>query len=129
MDRPSALIIEDDPDLSFLFSRALESAGFETEIVNAGDAAMMRLLSMVPDIVTLDLNLPGVSGEHILRYIRSDVRMADTKVIIASAYSRLSDALYAEADLVLTKPVNIRQLRDLAMRLVLSAPSSTQSIH
>ena len=129
MDRPSALIIEDDPDLSFLFSRALESAGFETEIVNAGDAAMMRLLSMVPDIVTLDLNLPGVSGEHILRYIRSDVRMADTKVIIASAYSRLSDALYAEADLVLTKPVNIRQLRDLAMRLVFSAPSSTQSIH
>lgn len=129
MNRPSALIIEDDPDLSFLFSTALESAGFETEVINAGDVAMTRLSSVVPDVVTLDLNLPGVSGEHILRYIRSDMRMADTRVIVTSAYSRLSDTLCAEADLVLTKPVNIRQLRDLAMRLVFSAPVSTQSIH
>lgn len=118
MDRPSALIIEDDPDLSFLFSKALEAAGFETEIINAGDIAMTRLSSMIPDIVTLDLNLPGVSGEHILRYIRSDVRMVDTKVIVATAYQYLPDTLYTDADLVLTKPINIKQLRDLATRLV-----------
>jgi DNA-binding response OmpR family regulator len=126
MSKPSALIIEDDPDISLVFSKALESAGFGTEIINAGDIAMTRLSSVIPDIVTLDLNLPGVSGEEILRYIRSDVRMTDTKVIVASAYQHLTDALYADADLVLVKPVNFTQLRDLATRLVLSVPSSAQ---
>lgn len=126
MGKPSALIIEDDPDISFVFSKALESAGFETKIINAGDVAMTRLSSVVPDIVTLDLNLPGVSGEEILRYIRSDVRMTDTKVIIASAYQRLPDTVHTDADLVLTKPIDLTQLRDLATRLVLSVPSSAQ---
>jgi DNA-binding response OmpR family regulator len=120
------MIIEDDPDISFVFSKALESAGFETEIIDAGDVAIARLSSVIPDIVTLDLNLPFVSGEEILHYIRSDARMADTKVIVASAYQRLSDTIYTDADLVLVKPVSFTQLRDLATRLVLPVSSSAQ---
>lgn len=119
MAKPFALIIEDDPDISFLFSRTLTSAGFETEIVSAGDLALERLSSLTPHVVTLDLHLPGASGEKILRYIRNDARMAGTKVIVITAYRHLADTLDAEADLVLVKPIGLNQLRDLAKRLIL----------
>jgi CheY-like chemotaxis protein len=118
MTKPFALIVEDNPDISFVFSKVLESAGFATEIVNAGDVALARLSSVTPDVVTLDLNLPRVSGEEILRYIRGEVRLTDTKVIVITAYGRSSDTLDVDADLVLIKPVSLTQLRDLATRFV-----------
>jgi DNA-binding response OmpR family regulator len=126
MAKPLALIIEDNRDISFVFSKVLESAGFETEIASAGDVAMERLSSITPDVVTLDLSLPRVSGEEILRYIRSDARMADTKVIVITAYGYLSDDFGADADLVLVKPINLTQLRDLATRLVGDALSDAR---
>lgn len=124
--KPLALIIEDDPDISFLFSRTLTSAGFETEIVSAGDVALERLSSVTPDVVTLDLHLPGTSGEKVLRYIRGEARMADTKVIVITAYRHLTDALDVEADLVLIKPIGLEQLRDLASRLVFDLSPGAQ---
>lgn len=126
MAKPFALIIEDNPDISFVFSKVLESAGFVTEIVSAGDVALERLSSVTPNVVTLDLNLPRVSGEEILRYIRGDARMADTKVIVITAYGYLSGSLDADADLVLIKPIDLAQLRDLATRLVLDTSSDAQ---
>jgi DNA-binding response OmpR family regulator len=64
----------------------------------------------------LDLHLPGVSGERILQLIRSDPRLAGTRVIIASADPRTVRLLEAEADIALVKPVTFGQLRDLAAR-------------
>ena len=53
-----ALIVEDDKDLSTIFSIALQEADFETEIVSTGDKALERLADIVPDVVVLDLHLP-----------------------------------------------------------------------
>jgi two-component system response regulator RegX3 len=111
------LIIEDDQDLAIIFAMALQEAGFETQIVRAGDTALMWLESATPDIVVLDLHLPRVSGQDILRQIRADSRLAETKVIITTADPRLAEILQEEADLVLLKPIGFSQLRDLAARL------------
>jgi len=113
----SALIIEDNDDLADIFAMALQKAGFETQTVGAGDIALAQLSSTTPNIVILDLNLPRVSGMQILRHIRADTRLADTKVIIATAYPTLAESLRDEVDLVLLKPVSFVQLRDLAIRL------------
>jgi DNA-binding response OmpR family regulator len=68
-------------------------------------------------MVILDLNLPHVSGTEILSKIRSDERLAETCVIVATAHPRLADSVQGEADLVLLKPISFTQLRGLAMRL------------
>ena len=115
------LIIEDDQDLAIIFAMALREAGFETQIVRAGDTALMWLASTTPDIVVLDLHLPRVSGQDIIRQIRADSRLAGTKVIIATADPRLAEVLQEEADLVLLKPIGFGQLRDLATRLGFTA--------
>ncbi len=118
MGKPLALIVEDEFDISIVFSRALQAAGFETEVIHTGDAALEWLASSKPDIVILDLNLPNVSGPQILQHIRADERLAKTPVIIATAYARLAEGIRDQADRVLFKPISFAQLRDLSARLV-----------
>jgi CheY-like chemotaxis protein len=112
-----ALIVEDETDLAIIFSKALQEAGFETQIVRAGDTALMWLTSTTPQIVVLDLHLPRVSGQEVLDQIRADERLSATKVIIATADPRMAETLQDRADLVLLKPIGFSQLRDLAARL------------
>ena len=112
-----ALVIEDHRDISTLFSMVLEEAGFKTEIIRTGDEAVARLADVVPEVVILDLHLPGVAGDEILRQIRTDARLAETRVIVITAYTALAKTLQEEADLVLIKPVSLNLLRRLVARL------------
>lgn len=115
---PLALIVEDDVDLAIIFSNALREASFETEVVEAGDIALTRLSSTAPELVVLDLHLPGAPGAEVLRHIRTDGRLAHTKVIIATAYPGMAAGVHRVADRVLLKPIGYGQMRDLAARLV-----------
>ena len=114
--KAKALIIEDDPDLINIFSRAMELSGFEIKPVVDGKEALNFLATMVPDIVVLDLHLPGVSGAEILQTIREDGRLSQTRVILATADYRTAEDLRDHADLVLLKPISFKQLRDLSAR-------------
>ncbi|MCB0212222.1 MAG: response regulator [Anaerolineae bacterium] len=114
---PSALVIEDDPRLADIFSMALKEAKYDTEIIGDGNLALERLASVVPSVVVLDLHLPGVAGEDILRHIRSDDRLATTRVMLATADPLRAEMLRSKANIVLIKPISFTQIRDLASRL------------
>lgn len=117
MDNSLAFIVEDDEDAGVIFANALQEAGFECEIIRAGDKALIWLAEVVPAVVVLDLDLPGVPGAEILRHIRADARLAQTHVIIATAHPDMAAGIEEKADLVLYKPVSYRQMRDLAKRV------------
>jgi DNA-binding response OmpR family regulator len=112
-----ALIIEDSQTQAIILAEALQAAGFEVEIIATGDAALARLADVVPDVVVLDLHLPGVPGTDILRHIRAEARLGQTHVIVVTSEPQTADVIQDEADLVLLKPVDFAQLRDLAARL------------
>ena len=67
--KPLALIIEDNEDQNLVFTNALMQAGYETELIQDGATAMKRLSEVIPDIVILDLHIPGINGGLILREI------------------------------------------------------------
>ena len=117
MEKPFALIIEDDRDIAALFRHVLDIAGYHTEIEMHGKEAVKHLHSVQPDIVLLDLHLPGVSGVQILEQMRADERLKSVPVVVVTAYSRDADSLPVEPDLVLLKPVNLEQLSNLVQRL------------
>jgi len=112
-----ALVIEDDNDLSNIFSEALNAAGFETEIISDGKTAQTRLTELTPYLVLLDMHLPHVSGTELLEQIRGDERLKDTLVVISTADARMGEAMVDIADFVLIKPITFTQLRDLTKRL------------
>lgn len=117
MPNPFALIIEDDLPHANLFAEALQKAGFDTEIIRDGQAALDRLAEITPSLVVLDLHLPHISGEDILTHIRRDTRLTKTRVVLASADPQMSSMLREKADLVLIKPISYFQLKQLAIRL------------
>lgn len=117
MEKPIALIVEDDRDIVALFRHVLDVAGYRTEIVMNGKEAMERLYTLHPDIVLLDLQLPGMSGVDILKNMRADEQLISTPVVVITAYAYISDSLPVEPDLLLLKPVDINQLSNLVQRL------------
>lgn len=123
--QPLALIIEDDDEQLYIFSQALEMAEFETEVIKDGLTAMDRLAEVEPAVVVLDLHLPGISGRAILDYIRSEARLADTRVILATADFQTANLLRPASDLVLLKPISFIQLKELASRI---RPKDTMTI-
>ncbi len=120
MSKPQGLVIEDNEDLATIFSAALEASGCETHIINDGQDALDYLGRARPQIIILDLHLPRVSGEIILRRIRADPAFAETRIVIATADPQMADMLHDESDLILLKPVSFTQLRDLSARLARS---------
>jgi len=114
--KPIGLVIEDNPDQNLVFTMALNKAGFSTESIYNGTDAQRRLKEIVPQIIILDLHMPDVDGNIILAQIRSDKRLSRVNVVLATADAVFADALQAEAELVLLKPVSFSQLSDLASR-------------
>lgn len=111
-----ALVIEDDQDLSNIFSEALMAAGYEVETIRDGAIAEHRLKEATPEIIILDMHLPNVEGGKLLEQIRADERLKDVRVIVATADALLGEYHEKKADLVLVKPISFSQLRDLTAR-------------
>ncbi len=116
--KPLAMIIEDNKDQNLVFVKALERAGYSTESVRDGATAMKRLAEVVPEVIVLDLHLPGVDGEKLLGQIRDDRRLNNTRVILASADALLASMLQNQADFVFVKPISFSQLNQLASRII-----------
>lgn len=116
-DKPFALLIEDDRDIAALFRHVLDMAGYNSESVYDGLEAMRRLSNSQPDVVLLDLQLPGMSGVDILQKMRADERMKTIPVVVITAYAYYAKSLPIEPDLFLLKPVDIHDLSSLIQRL------------
>jgi two-component system phosphate regulon response regulator PhoB len=118
---PVILVIEDDKDVAEFYSHALEASGFESEVARTGEAALERLAAIVPDVVLLDLKLSlHLTGADILHHIRSDQRLAKTRVIVVTGHPDLAETVKAEADGILIKPIDVSQLSDLLTRFLQS---------
>lgn len=117
MTESFALIVEDDVDLSEIFREALAAAGYYTEVIRDGLVAQERLREITPTVVILDIHLPRVSGETLLRQIRSADHLKETRIVVTTADSQAAEFLRDSADLVMVKPISFVQLRDLAKRL------------
>jgi CheY-like chemotaxis protein len=129
MSKPVAYIIEDDRDIVALFRHVLDVAGYQTEIMLDGREAMERLEANPPNIVLLDLQLPGMSGVDILTRMRANDRMQNIPVIVITAYPVYAASLPVEPDLLLQKPVDINQLGSLVQRLQATQGGLIEPVH
>lgn len=116
-EQPLALIVEDDDNLCNIFARAVEAGGFSVQTAQNGGQALEALRTCQPALLVLDLHLPDMTGDRILTFIRREERLADMRVILATADAALAGLLDEQSDLVLLKPISFSQMRDLVARL------------
>ncbi len=118
MQALQVLIIEDDQYTAGFFKTVLQLAGLDSEIILSAKEALDRLAFSAPDLILLDIRLGlEISGEDILYQIRSNPRFDKTRVVVITAYPRLAEPISDLADLILVKPVETEQLKNLMERL------------
>lgn len=78
------LLVEDDPFLIDIYSQKLTKAGFKVEVAQNGKSALQSLQKRKPQLVILDIVLPGIEGWEILRRIKKDRSLAKLKVVVLS---------------------------------------------
>ncbi|AFY64591.1 bifunctional diguanylate cyclase/phosphodiesterase [Geitlerinema sp. PCC 7407] len=109
----SILIVDDVPDNLRLLSSMLESRGYSTRKAISSSMALLSIEASPPDLVLLDIQLPGMSGYEVCRYLKQDPRFAEIPVIFLSALNDIGDKVEGfeagGADFI-TKPFHIEEV-------------------
>ena len=113
MARLQVLVVDDEPDILELIGYNLARHNFDMIGVDSGEEAFASVRRSLPDLVVLDLMLPGIDGLEVCRRLKNDNRTAAVPVIILSAKGEEADVvigLELGADDYLTKPFSPRVL-------------------
>jgi len=107
------LVVDDDPDMAALLARMLAKEGMIADTVHDGDAALVHAMSSPPDLILLDVMLPGMSGFDICERLKADEITALIPIILVTSLedsrSRVR-GIEAGADDFLSKPVKMEEL-------------------
>lgn len=111
--KATILVIEDEDDIARLVGIDLAHAGYECERASSGEEGVERARELRPDLVVLDLMLPGIDGAEVCRRLRADTRTAATSIIMLTARTQSADriaGLAAGADDYVDKPFDPEEL-------------------
>jgi CheY-like chemotaxis protein len=105
------LIVDDDAELRTLYRMILEREGYTVDEAANGAEALKYLGSHVPDLIIMDMLMPMLGGESVIRRIQQIPALREVHIIVLTAYPRFHDTVrYLRADQFLVKPVTPRQI-------------------
>ena len=107
------LVVDDDPSIREILVMNLESEGMEVHVADNGDDAVMLARELLPDLVVLDVMMPGRDGYEVLSTLKSDTCTSDIPVVLLTAKASDDDVWEgwkSGADYYITKPFNIDEL-------------------
>ena len=123
MDRNSVLVVDDEPDILELVRYNLEKEGFAVETALSGEEGLERARIGKPDLMVLDLMLPGMSGLEVCRCLKQEAKTKNLPIVMLSAKGEETDVvrgLELGADDYITKPFSpkilVARLRAAARR-------------
>ena len=115
------LICDDEPYIVESVSYVVRKAGFDVVTAEDGDEALAAAHREKPDLVFLDIMMPGLSGDEVCKRLKSDPSTRDTHVVILTARGQEEDerrAMEMGADEFMTKPFSPRKLRARILQLL-----------
>jgi DNA-binding response OmpR family regulator len=116
--KPLILIVEDDTELSALFSEVLVMQGFNVEVARDGRVALEKLRELTPDMALLDMHLPHISGRDVLKQIETHNHLKAMKIIVLTADPLQTSDMEDRVDLILIKPITYQQIITLTQRML-----------
>ncbi len=119
--RHRVLVVEDEDNIALALDFLMSREGYDHERVADGGAALPKIRAMRPDLVVLDVMLPGASGYEICQGVRSDPSLRAVKILMMTARGssvERSKGLAIGADGFITKPFELKALRQEMRRLL-----------
>ena len=117
----SILVVEDEDNIALALDWLLTNEGYRHERVATGDAALPAIRRAHPDLVLLDVMLPGASGYDICRDVRGDPALTGTRILMMTARGSALEqrrGLDLGADGFIAKPFDLGELRGKIRRLL-----------
>jgi len=108
--KPVILAVDDDPHMLNITKRSLELEGYRVITAESGEAAIERLRQETPDLVLLDIAMPGIDGHETCRRIRELSKVPVIMISGRQSVEEKSKAFASGADGYLTKPIGAREL-------------------
>ncbi len=129
---PYILVVDDDPNIARLVRSYLEREGFVVDALHDGNSVLPAIRRRRPDLIVLDLMLPGVDGLEITRQLRGDADLATVPILMLTA--RIDDidriiGLELGADDYVTKPFNPREVAARVKAILRRAHPTAQETH
>ncbi|MCF8511355.1 MAG: response regulator [Rhodobacteraceae bacterium] len=115
------LVVEDEDNIALALDFLMTREGYDHARVADGAEALPRIRDMHPDLVLLDVMLPGASGYEICQGVRLDPNLADVKILMMTARGSAIEkrkGLAIGADGFITKPFELKELREEVRRLL-----------
>lgn len=111
MSAPQILYVEDNEDNVYMLKRRLERKGYQLHIAYTGEDGVLQASLILPDLILMDLSLPGISGFEAIDQIRKCDETVPIIVLSAHAMdSYMNEAVAAGANDFDTKPVDLKRL-------------------
>ncbi len=122
LNHPSTvLVVDDEPAVVKFITRALEKSPYRFKIdsTNSGYEAMIKIGQTIPDLICLDIQMPGMDGPEVLRAIKKTEGTEDIKVLVITGYPEAIDEMKElGANDALTKPLNPVDLIEKVLELL-----------
>ena len=115
------LIADDEPNIVISLEFLMKREGHRVSVARDGDAALDVIRREKPDLVLLDVMMPGKSGFEVCQAVRGDNALAGVKILMLSAKGRDTDLAKGSAlgaDAYMTKPFSTRELADKVRELL-----------
>jgi DNA-binding response OmpR family regulator len=115
------LVVEDEDNIALALDFLMTREGYDHERVADGAQALGRIRDMHPDLVLLDVMLPGASGYEICQGVRLDPSLSDVKILMMTARGSAIErrkGIALGADGFITKPFELKELREEVRRLL-----------
>ena len=84
MSHPLVLVVDDDAPILTLMKNILREFGFDTRLASTGEAALHAVKERTPDLILVDKNMPGMSGEEVIRALRAQHGLSQLPILILS---------------------------------------------
>jgi CheY-like chemotaxis protein len=111
------MVVDDEENIRFLYKEELEEDGFSVELAKNGEEALERISTYQPDLITLDIKMPGMDGIEVLKRIREKERKLP--IILCSAYGEYKQNFVTWAsDAYVVKCADLTELKSTIRRLL-----------
>ncbi|MBI2908946.1 MAG: response regulator [Chloroflexi bacterium] len=121
----TVLIVDDDPLVQDLLVRSLAREGFQTRAASGGEEGLRLAREWHPDVITLDVLMPGMDGWAVLSALKADPNVADIPVIMLTIVDEKNLGFAMGAAEYITKPVDTARLADILKRFRRGGPAGT----